>query len=209
MEECEAALTDRTVCVHNLNSSVTEEILYELFLQAGPVQKLVVLRGSDQKSLALVSYKHAESVPYAAALLDGIRLYGRPIRLSWNHLFAQHTEYQNLQNRPAENCVSGILDDASCFYHQPNTHVYSWRDTMSGLVGDHFAPLMHPAEGSYCPPVPLWAWPHPGFVPWTCSDAPNQLVDFSNSGEAGGEQNIRNKKRKRRKHEKKQHNKSQ
>ncbi|KAB1283924.1 Splicing regulator RBM11 [Camelus dromedarius] len=50
---------DRTVFVGNLEARVREEILYELFLQ------------------------HPESVSYAIALLNGIRLYGRPINVQY------------------------------------------------------------------------------------------------------------------------------
>ncbi|XP_060747321.1 RNA binding motif protein 11 [Tachysurus vachellii] len=72
-----------TVFVFNLSSCVREEILYELFLQAGPVQKVFIPKDRDgnQKSYGFVYYKHAEAVPYAIALLDGIWLYGCPIAL--------------------------------------------------------------------------------------------------------------------------------
>lgn len=51
--------------------------------QAGPVQKVIIPKDRDgnQKSYGFVYYKHAEAVPYAIALLDGIWLYGCPITL--------------------------------------------------------------------------------------------------------------------------------
>ncbi|KAJ8390626.1 hypothetical protein AAFF_G00102320 [Aldrovandia affinis] len=77
---------DRTVFVGNLHSSVKEEILFELFLQAGPLKKVTIARDREgrQRSYGFVCYKHQESVPYAIALLNGIRLYGRPIRLQYS-----------------------------------------------------------------------------------------------------------------------------
>uniref|UniRef100_A0A8C9RPG8 RNA binding motif protein 11 n=1 Tax=Scleropages formosus TaxID=113540 RepID=A0A8C9RPG8_SCLFO len=74
---------ERTVFVGNLCASVTEEILFELFLQAGPLKKVAIARDKEgqQKSYGFVCFKHRESVPYAIALLDGIWLYGQPIRL--------------------------------------------------------------------------------------------------------------------------------
>ncbi|XP_018590258.2 RNA binding motif protein 11 [Scleropages formosus] len=81
---------ERTVFVGNLCASVTEEILFELFLQAGPLKKVAIARDKEgqQKSYGFVCFKHRESVPYAIALLDGIWLYGQPIRLK--HRYGSH-----------------------------------------------------------------------------------------------------------------------
>ncbi|XP_066556058.1 splicing regulator RBM11 [Amia ocellicauda] len=76
---------DKTVFVGNLDSCVKEEILFELFLQAGPLTRVTIAKDKDgkQKSYGFVCYKHREAVPYAIALLNGIRLYGRPIKLQY------------------------------------------------------------------------------------------------------------------------------
>uniref|UniRef100_A0A8D2L3C2 Splicing regulator RBM11 n=1 Tax=Varanus komodoensis TaxID=61221 RepID=A0A8D2L3C2_VARKO len=76
---------DRTLFVGNLESRVQEEILYELFLQAGPVTKVTICKDKDgkPKTFGFVCFKHTESVPYAMALLNGIRLYGRPIKVQY------------------------------------------------------------------------------------------------------------------------------
>ncbi len=47
-------------------------------LQAGPVDEVRIFR---EGQCGCVYYKHAEAVPYAVALLNGIWLYGQPIRL--------------------------------------------------------------------------------------------------------------------------------
>uniref|UniRef100_A0A8C4U3J8 Splicing regulator RBM11 n=1 Tax=Falco tinnunculus TaxID=100819 RepID=A0A8C4U3J8_FALTI len=80
---CEEA--DRTLFVGNLESRVREEILYELFLQAGPLTKVTICKDKEgkPKSFGFVCFKHKESVPYAIALLNGIRLYGRPIKVQY------------------------------------------------------------------------------------------------------------------------------
>ncbi|KAM4701581.1 splicing regulator RBM11 [Discoglossus pictus] len=77
--------TDRTIFVGNLDPNVKEEILYELFLQAGPLTKVTIAKDKEGnfKSFGFVCFKHTESVPYAVALLNGIRLYGRPIKLRY------------------------------------------------------------------------------------------------------------------------------
>nr|XP_060626496.1 splicing regulator RBM11 isoform X2 [Anolis sagrei ordinatus] len=76
---------DRTLFVGNLESRVHEEILYELFLQAGPITNVTVCKDKDgkPKAFGFVCFKHTESVPYAIGLLNGIRLYGRPIKLQY------------------------------------------------------------------------------------------------------------------------------
>ncbi|XP_074757948.1 splicing regulator RBM11 isoform X1 [Athene noctua] len=76
---------DRTLFVGNLESRVREEILYELFLQAGPLTKVTICKDKEgkPKSFGFVCFKHKESVPYAIALLNGIRLYGRPIKVHY------------------------------------------------------------------------------------------------------------------------------
>ncbi|XP_059955905.1 splicing regulator RBM11 isoform X1 [Mesoplodon densirostris] len=76
---------DRTVFVGNLEAQVREEILYELFLQAGPLTKVTICKDREgkPKSFGFVCFKHPESVSYAIALLNGIRLYGRPINVQY------------------------------------------------------------------------------------------------------------------------------
>ncbi|XP_062403764.1 RNA binding motif protein 11 [Sardina pilchardus] len=77
---------NRTVFVGNVDPLVKEEILYELFLQAGPVRKVTMARDREgrRRPFGFVLYKHAEAVPYAIALLNGISLYGRPLKLDFS-----------------------------------------------------------------------------------------------------------------------------
>ncbi|XP_063053965.1 RNA binding motif protein 11 [Engraulis encrasicolus] len=76
-----------TVFVGNLDPLVKEEILFELFLQAGPVRRVTIARDREgrQRTFGFVLYKHAEAVPYAIALLNGISLYGRPLKLDFSN----------------------------------------------------------------------------------------------------------------------------
>uniref|UniRef100_A0A8U8CLY0 Uncharacterized protein n=1 Tax=Geospiza parvula TaxID=87175 RepID=A0A8U8CLY0_GEOPR len=76
---------EQTLLVGNLESRVREEILYELFLQAGPLTKVMICEDKEgkPKSFGYVCFKHKVSVPYAKALLDGICLYGRPITVQY------------------------------------------------------------------------------------------------------------------------------
>ncbi|XP_061483914.1 splicing regulator RBM11 isoform X2 [Rhineura floridana] len=95
---------DRTLFVGNLESRVQEEILYELFLQAGPVTKVTICKDKDgkPKTFGFVCFKHTESVPYAIALLNGIRLYGRPIKVQYrfgsSHFVELSSHCQNVEH---------------------------------------------------------------------------------------------------------------
>ncbi|KAI4889772.1 hypothetical protein NFI96_017909, partial [Prochilodus magdalenae] len=157
---------DKTVFVSNLHSCVKEEILYELFLQAGPVKKVIIPRDREghQRSFGFVHYKHAEAVPYAIELLDGIWLYGRPISLQYtfgNSHQASGAASPNLQN--------GLPGHSK---HQPLEEP-SWSDVMSGLPLDPFSPVLTPAQGQCWPVVstpasvaPQWPWLDSGYAPW-------------------------------------------
>ncbi|GFQ65331.1 RNA-binding protein 7 [Trichonephila clavata] len=74
---------ERTLYCGNLSEKVTEDLLYELFLQAGPLESVKIPKDKDgrQRNYGFVTFKHAISVPYSVALMGGISLYGKPIRL--------------------------------------------------------------------------------------------------------------------------------
>ncbi|KAM5132266.1 RNA-binding protein 7 [Mantella aurantiaca] len=76
---------DRTLYVGNLHPRTTEELLYELFLQAGPAFNVKIPKDKDgnPKQFAFVNFKHEESVPYGMNLLNGIKLFGRPLKIQY------------------------------------------------------------------------------------------------------------------------------
>ncbi|NWI06459.1 RBM7 protein, partial [Tichodroma muraria] len=80
-----AADANRTLFVGNLDPRVTEELIFELFHQAGPVITVKIPKDRDgrPKQFAFVNFKHEESVPYGLRLLNGIKLYGRPMRIQF------------------------------------------------------------------------------------------------------------------------------
>ncbi|XP_056365705.1 RNA-binding protein 7 [Oenanthe melanoleuca] len=80
-----AAEANRTLFVGNLDPKVTEELIFELFHQAGPVITVKIPKDRDgrPKQFAFVNFKHEESVPYGLRLLNGIKLYGRPMRIQF------------------------------------------------------------------------------------------------------------------------------
>ncbi|NXP50398.1 RBM7 protein, partial [Heliornis fulica] len=94
-----AAEADRTLFVGNLDPKVTEELIFELFHQAGPVIKVKIPKDRDgrPKQFAFVNFKHEESVPYGLSLLNGIKLYGRPIRIQ----FRAGSSHASLDTNPS------------------------------------------------------------------------------------------------------------
>ncbi|XP_046388647.1 RNA-binding protein 7 [Ischnura elegans] len=82
----ESDIKERTLWCGNISENVTEAILYELFLQGGPLEKVQIPKDKDGKPrrYAFIVYKHACSAPYAAALFQGTALYRRRLNLQYN-----------------------------------------------------------------------------------------------------------------------------
>ncbi|XP_034826834.1 RNA-binding protein 7 [Maniola hyperantus] len=74
---------NKTLWCGNLAEQVTEELLYELFLQAGPLEKVRIPRDRDgrQKNFAFITFCHEVSVPYAIGLFRGTSLFHRALNL--------------------------------------------------------------------------------------------------------------------------------
>lgn len=74
----------RTLWCGGVAEKVDEEILYELFLNAGPLERVTIPRDKEtkkQRNFAFVLFQHAESTRYAFDMLQGTKLFGQPIRL--------------------------------------------------------------------------------------------------------------------------------
>lgn len=68
----------RTLYIGGLDFNVTEELLYELFLQAGPLESVKIpKKDGSSRGFAFVTFRHDVSVPYSIDLFRGLRLYGR------------------------------------------------------------------------------------------------------------------------------------
>lgn len=70
---------ERTLFCANLCEKVTEELLYEVFLQAGPISKVYIPKDNNGKrrSYGFVTYKYRSSSPYAIRLYKGLVLFGK------------------------------------------------------------------------------------------------------------------------------------
>ncbi|KAM9359244.1 RNA-binding protein 7 [Symphorus nematophorus] len=92
--------TDRTLFIRNLDSRVTEELLFELFVQAGPLIKTKIPKDADgkQKTFGFAVYKHEVSAPYAVQLLNGTSLYGRTLHVQFRSGSSHSSSPGNSQN---------------------------------------------------------------------------------------------------------------
>ncbi len=66
----------RHIFVAGLPPQMTEVLLHELFLQAGP---LVSVRVPPNRGFGFVEYEDPESGPYAVELFLGLSLFGSPL----------------------------------------------------------------------------------------------------------------------------------
>ena len=74
----------RTLWCGGISDKVDEEILYELFQNAGPLERVVIPKDKEtkrQKNFAFIVFQHVESTQYAYDLLNGTELFRQPIRL--------------------------------------------------------------------------------------------------------------------------------
>ncbi|KAG7584293.1 RNA recognition motif domain [Arabidopsis suecica] len=76
---------DATVYVGNLDAQLSEELLWELFVQAGPVVNVYVPKDrvtNLHQNYGFIEYRSEEDADYAIKVLNMIKLHGKPIRVN-------------------------------------------------------------------------------------------------------------------------------
>ncbi|KAL8549730.1 hypothetical protein ACS0TY_008539 [Phlomoides rotata] len=76
---------DATVYVGSLDSKASEELLWELFVQAGPVVNVYVPKDrvtNAHQGYGFVEFRSEEDADYAIKVLNMIKLYGKAIRVN-------------------------------------------------------------------------------------------------------------------------------
>lgn len=76
---------EATTYVGNLDPQVSEELLWELFVQAGPVVNVYVPKDrvtNLHQGYGFVEFRSEEDADYAIKILNMIKLYGKPIRVN-------------------------------------------------------------------------------------------------------------------------------
>ena len=74
---------DATVYVGNLDGKVDEELLWELFIQCGPIASVSLPRDrvtSCHQGFAFIEFKSTDDADYAIKILNMVRLFGKPLR---------------------------------------------------------------------------------------------------------------------------------
>ncbi|XP_053208916.1 RNA-binding protein 7-like [Panonychus citri] len=69
-------IQERTLKVTNIPEKVTKNLLFELFLQCGPVRNVV-----HKPDFAFIEFENQVSVGYSLALMDGVQLFGKKLEL--------------------------------------------------------------------------------------------------------------------------------
>jgi splicing factor 3B subunit 4 len=76
---------DATLYVGDLDPKVTEALLWELFLQAGPVANVHIPKdklSGDHQGFGFVEFHNEMDADYASKIMNMIKLYGRPLRVN-------------------------------------------------------------------------------------------------------------------------------
>jgi splicing factor 3B subunit 4 len=76
---------DATLYVGNVDAKVDEELIWELFVQCGPLASVSLPRDrvtSCHQGFAFIEYKSTDDADYAIKILNMVRLYGKPIRIN-------------------------------------------------------------------------------------------------------------------------------
>ncbi|XP_075189194.1 splicing regulator RBM11 [Anomaloglossus baeobatrachus] len=190
---------DRTVFVGNLDCNVKEEILYELFLQAGPLTKVNIAKDKDGnlKSFGFVCFKHTESVPYAISLLNGIRLFGRPIKLQYRFGSSYSGDANNVFQGPGNGFVAnqaGMPEVAEPF--TPGCPVPCMNSNYFSDAYYYFQGMMNQFFAFQQPPFGATAQePHPGRTthPWTNETFPpcNEPTENFRAGPSSQRRNLK------------------
>ena len=76
---------DATIYVGGLDEKVSETILWELFVQAGPVVNVHMPKDritQNHQGYGFVEFMTEEDADYAIKIMNMIKLYGKPIRVN-------------------------------------------------------------------------------------------------------------------------------
>ena len=93
--------------VENLHHKVTEELLYELFLQVGPLKRVaLVVNGETRKhrGYAFITFKHECSLEYAINVLDKENLFGQSIIVKHKNRRNQVDQVDHKLSDSYDNC---------------------------------------------------------------------------------------------------------
>lgn len=76
---------DATIYVGNLDQRVHEELLWELFIQVGPVVNVHIPRdrvSNEHQGYGFVEFRNEEDAEYSIKIMHMIKMYGKPIKVN-------------------------------------------------------------------------------------------------------------------------------
>lgn len=191
-----------TIYVGNMHANVTEKVLYELFLQAGPVDDVHIppakgrhsaSAGSSSStpvasSFGFVEMEDIDGMRYACALFNGLALYGRSLRVqpagSDSKNTGQATTARSLPGSTATPSRTTAPPTAQARVHVVAPQRYSYGRGGSRVDGASYAPYpLRNAPGARYP-APLSG---PGRPQFTSGDPdPRGLRGLPHAQPAGG-----------------------
>merc|ERR1719387_83830 len=74
-----------TIYVGNIDTKADDNIIWELFTQVGPVAHVYIPKDrvtGNSQGFGFVEFRSKEDAQYAIKIIDMIRLYGKPLRVS-------------------------------------------------------------------------------------------------------------------------------
>ena len=104
------AVNKQNACyVGNLDVKVTEDILWELFLQVGRVKGVRFPKTRvPGKIFAFVEFENSEEVDYAVKILNSVQLFGKSIRVASANMSKDSQKSKNMRSM--------------CSFQQANNH---------------------------------------------------------------------------------------
>ena len=89
---------EASVYVGNLDARVTEELLYELMCQCGPIVDIFLpkdkISGLHQQ-YGFIEYKNIEDANYAIKIMNAIKLYNRILKVNKSNRDSSNYDYKN------------------------------------------------------------------------------------------------------------------
>jgi splicing factor 3B subunit 4 len=76
---------EATLYITNIDTQVTDDILYDLFLQCGPLANCHIPKdrvSGNHAGYGFVEYRNADDAEYAIGIMNSVKLYGKPLRIN-------------------------------------------------------------------------------------------------------------------------------
>uniref|UniRef100_A0AC34RNB8 RRM domain-containing protein n=1 Tax=Panagrolaimus sp. JU765 TaxID=591449 RepID=A0AC34RNB8_9BILA len=146
----------RTVYIGSLPSEVTEDLLWEIFLQVGPIEDVSIVEAKSDspaegspcdRRFAFVIYEHEESVLFACKMMHDVTLFGQKIIIKPR----KNTESDRIWHR-----IRHSMNSTPIFKRDPSVERYVARSTsdITILTPPPGPPLLTPPTRSSILPAP-------------------------------------------------------